>query len=149
MAKAAEEVVLVVDDEPENLDLIRRTCFGRWKVSAFDDPEKAVDFARGHRLAAVISDFRMPKMNGAEFLEAVCESDPTVSCVLVTAFGELPEVRDLSAKELVTRLLLKPWDVDEFLRAVEQAVHVTQMRRSVDTMKLSMKHAVAKKDEEK
>ena len=137
MADSVEEYLLVVDDEPENLDLIRRTCFGRWKVSAFADPVQAVGFAHTHRLAAVISDFRMPKMNGDEFLSKVCDEDPTVGCILVTAFGDLPEVRRLSEQDVVSRLLLKPWDVDEFLRAVEQAIELTKMRRSVANLTVS------------
>ncbi len=55
------DYLLVVDDKVESLDLISRTCFPRWQVSAFQDTVEAVSFAKDHRFAAVISDFRTPK----------------------------------------------------------------------------------------
>jgi len=71
--------LLIVDDEPNVLNALRRMCLNRTMLPAIPDPSvttlaspiEAIDYLRDHPVDLVISDFRMPDMDGATFLTRV------------------------------------------------------------------------------
>ncbi|MEO0969182.1 MAG: response regulator, partial [Cyanobacteria bacterium J06639_18] len=61
--------LMVVDDEPDNLDLLYRTFRRDFRVFKADNAKKALDILEKQgEMAVIISDQRMPEMNGTEFL---------------------------------------------------------------------------------
>jgi CheY-like chemotaxis protein len=75
------EKILLVDDEPLILKalvrLLQRTpclCDGRLfklELVTFSDPSKALEYVRNHQVSLVLSDYRMPGMDGVELLTAI------------------------------------------------------------------------------
>lgn len=85
------KVVLVVDDEPdilELLDLYMEEELPFVTVLGASTGEKALALLRDHRVDLIISDFRMPKMDGVELLSKAREAHPEVPRVLYTAYDD-------------------------------------------------------------
>ena len=127
--------LLFVDD-----DAAIRRVFGR----LFTGPDYQVDLAesgvQGLQLIedndydAIISDFRMPRMDGGEFLARACDRRPDSTRILVTAESDFDvAVRAVNRGE-VFRMIRKPWDDDALHFAVRLGVEMKRMRRERDDM---------------
>lgn len=112
--------ILVVDDEPKVIELVRKMLegYGYGVVSATDGPE-ALQQARTHRLDLILLDLAMPGMDGLEVLTRLRASKTTsqIPVVVVTARDDTRSI--LKAKELyVAEYLTKPFDFGALLNAV-------------------------------
>ena len=118
--------ILTVDDENAIVDIIKQSLQRQeFKVCAFTDPFKALaHFNSGskednHHI--VLSDIRMPGMNGYEFVRKVKESNPKVKVMLMSAFeindrefhNMLPDIK-------VEAFLQKPFSIQQLNNVVEK-----------------------------
>ncbi|MBI2901467.1 MAG: sigma-54-dependent Fis family transcriptional regulator [Planctomycetes bacterium] len=119
---SAEPLVLVVDDEPS----MRKVLAGILKqeniacLAAAGGPE-ALDLLHRHDVSVVITDLRMPGMDGLALLARVHEIDPTIEVILITAYGTEDVARE-ALKRRASDYIRKPFDRDEILFAVRKAV---------------------------
>jgi DNA-binding NtrC family response regulator len=118
---------LIVDDEPSVLHALQRTlrqaAFDEdWHVETFSDPQQAL--ARGSETAfdVVISDYRMPGMNGAEFLTAFKAIQPDAVRMVLSASTEFDTLINAINQAEVFRFIAKPWHAADLLEAIELAL---------------------------
>lgn len=112
--------ILVVDDEPFIAGLLRDVLERRgFKVEISEGGEPALARAASGEFQLVVSDFAIPGMNGLEFARALGSRRPSCRVMIVSAFldGETSEA--LSAEPNVVRLVRKPFDIFDLIRAVE------------------------------
>lgn len=87
-------MVLVVDDEPMTRSLLSRTLRPQYRVLSAADGQEALDlvWGTGEDLQLVVTDIRMPRLNGLELAERLRQLDhpPAVLFISGTAFGDLP-----------------------------------------------------------
>jgi response regulator RpfG family c-di-GMP phosphodiesterase len=137
-ASATLARVLVVDDEPHVLDAVRRMLRTEFLIETAADPVLALDAIRDTGpYAVVLSDFQMPRMNGAQFLAAARELHPDSSRILLTGQADLAGAAKVVNEGGILRLLLKPAGRPELsaaLHAGVQAYHaLTAERDLLDT----------------
>src|SRR5436309_10444045 len=78
--------LLAIDDDPQSLELVSEALAGdHLQILTAEDPEKALELIRRERPQIVLSDIRMPKMNGMELLSRILEVDPATDVILMTA----------------------------------------------------------------
>lgn len=112
--------ILVVDDDALICHALTRILRAEgYQVVAHRDP---LDAASEHEFAAVISDFMMPRMNGAELLGRLREANPHGARILLTAAADFKTASQAVNEAGVFRLLSKPWSSAELTTAVRQAV---------------------------
>jgi CheY-like chemotaxis protein len=121
-------VVVVVDDEPTNLELLVRTLEAQYTVHAFCDAREALQQIPGLKPELLLTDYRMPGMTGVQLLRALREGGMNLSSVLVTGFAELDEVVRASEEMLVTRVVAKPWRPKELRTQVELALGLHRLK---------------------
>src|ERR1700759_892835 len=115
--------LLIVDDEPGMRQLLVHV-FGRGaghNVRSAENGAKALELLRQEQADLIISDVKMPDMNGIELLRKVREVLPEVSVVLMTAFATVETAREafkLGADDFIQ----KPFDVDELKLIVAKAL---------------------------
>ena len=115
--------LLIVDDEPGMRQLLSHV-FGRGAghtVRAAENGAKALELLRGEPADLIISDVKMPDMNGIELLRRVREFLPDAGVVLMTAFATVETAREafkLGADDFIQ----KPFDVEELKLIVEKAL---------------------------
>jgi CheY-like chemotaxis protein len=117
------EKVLFVDDEPNVLDAIQRT------LRKHVEMQTAPSGAEGLRLlreagpfALVISDMRMPNMNGAQFLAKVREQEPDTVRMILSGQADLQATIAAVNDGHIYRFLNKPCPADQLLAAVEDGL---------------------------
>jgi DNA-binding NtrC family response regulator len=121
--------VLVVDDET-NLRAVLRGLLERdgYAVDEASDGRAALEKARTKSYAAVLTDLRMPEMDGAALLDALRRDHPELPVVLLTAHGTVQTAVDAMRRGAFD-FLTKPFDKDELARVVERAAASRLMRR--------------------
>lgn len=114
--------ILLVDDDPLMHDLIEAvlTREGHTLQHA-SDGQVGLAMLEQARFDLVLSDYVMPRMNGAEFLAGLRQSHPTLKCMMITANGT-PDVVISALREQVCDFLLKPFTIEELREAVRQAL---------------------------
>jgi GAF domain-containing protein len=115
--------ILVVDDEPDNLDLLYRTFHRDYKVLRAESGPAALEIlAREGEVAVIISDQRMPKMSGTEFLSMTAAQYPDVIRIILTGYTDVEDLVEAINAGKVFKYVTKPWDADELKALVSQAV---------------------------
>ncbi|MEU6476780.1 FAD-dependent oxidoreductase [Streptomyces sp. NPDC047017] len=125
MAQAAEAtrtVILTVDDDPGVSRAVARDLRRRYgqsyRIVRAESGESALDALRelklrGDLVAVILADFRMPRMNGIEFLEQALDVYPGARRVLLTAYADTNAAIDAINVVDLDHYLLKPWDPPE------------------------------------
>jgi DNA-binding NtrC family response regulator len=114
--------VLVVDDEPDNLDAFRFSFRKAFQISYAESGPQALDLLDRLDAAVIVSDQRMPKMNGIDFLRRAKERRPDVFAVLLTAYADLAVLADALNSGAVDRYIQKPWDSKELTAIIRQGI---------------------------
>jgi two-component system NtrC family sensor kinase len=115
--------ILYVDDEEINLELLELTFMNDFHVITAESAEKGLKLlSQNPDIHVVISDLKMPVMNGLDFIKEVKRVSPEKVCMLLTGFMESEIMLEGFNKELIFRYLMKPWDRDELLETVREAL---------------------------
>jgi putative two-component system response regulator len=120
--------VLCVDDEPDILKLMIR-LLERLDLSVItaSGPQAALELFDGGRFDLVITDVRMPGMDGHAFLAAIRERDPQVPVIVATGHASLDNaIRAL--RDGASGMLIKPFTADEFGQEVTAALERARIR---------------------
>ncbi|MBW3357375.1 FAD-dependent oxidoreductase [Streptomyces microflavus] len=119
---AGRTVILTVDDDPGVSRAIardlRRRYGGDYRIVRAESGESAVEALRelklrGDLVAVILADYRMPQMNGIEFLEEAIGVYPGARRVLLTAYADTGAAIDAINVVDLDHYLLKPWDPPE------------------------------------
>ncbi len=101
--------VLLVDDDPLLTAGLRRSLLHEgFDALTADDPHQALAMLEEREIDAIVSDYDMPGMNGAELLEIVCERWPSTVRLMLTGCSELGVAVEAINRGAVHRFFLKP-----------------------------------------
>lgn len=123
--------ILFVDDEPLVLEGLRRsthTMRHEWDMTFLDSSERALQFLERSPVDVVVSDMRMPGMNGAELLARVCEISPQTVRVMLTGNSDYQTAVDAVNQGHVFQFLLKPCEGEQLVESVRAAVKQHQLQ---------------------
>ncbi len=121
--------LLVVDDEDENLQSFRLNFKRAFTVHTALSAEDGLKVLEDQDIAIIITDQRMPGIEGTEFLEKARELRPDCLGILVTAFGDADVLVDAINRGQVFRYFHKPWRKPELEAAIKQAQDLYHLRR--------------------
>jgi GAF domain-containing protein/class 3 adenylate cyclase/two-component SAPR family response regulator len=123
--------LLVVDDEPDNLDLLYRTFHREFKVLKAENGPIALEIlAKEGDVAVIISDQRMPLMSGTEFLSLTATQYPDIIRIILTGYTDVEDLVEAINSGKVFKYVTKPWDDDELKAVVRQAVDTHNVLRA-------------------
>ena len=117
--------ILIVDDDADILKLLemRLTASG-YQVSSANSAQQALSLFSVNPPALVISDLRMPEMDGMALFEAIHRLNPTVPFILLTAHGSIPDAVH-ATQQGVFSFLTKPFESKDLLNQVQAALKIT------------------------
>ncbi|MDZ8185394.1 MAG: SpoIIE family protein phosphatase [Nostoc sp. ChiSLP02] len=114
--------LMVVDDEPDNLDLLYRTFRRDFQVYKANHAMGALEILdKVGEMAVIISDQRMPEMSGSEFFSRTVERYPDTIRILLTGFTDVEDLVDAINSGQVFKYITKPWNPERLRALVEQA----------------------------
>jgi two-component system response regulator GlrR len=120
-----QKTVLAVDDDPDILKLLgMRLQAAGYPVNTASNAEEALASIALNRPALVISDLRMPGMDGLQLFDIIHQKDPSLPVIMLTAHGSIPEAVDATQRG-VFGFLTKPFDSKSLLQQVEAALKMT------------------------
>jgi signal transduction histidine kinase/DNA-binding response OmpR family regulator len=124
-------VILFVDDEPDVLELLRRTFASdeRYEVLTAPGGSQALAILGSCRVDLLVTDQRMPGMTGVELIEAARRLDPELCALLLTAYTDPRDLVDAINRGQVWRYLVKPWEKADLKATVLRALEQVELRR--------------------
>lgn len=125
--------ILYVDDEPENLTGFKFVFRKSYDIFLANSGAEALDLLaeknqNGEPIQLVITDQRMPKMQGVDLLEQVAKNYPDTMRMIVTGYSDMEAVMDAINKGGAFRYLTKPWEPEHLTEAIEQALQTYRLR---------------------
>ena len=116
--------ILLVDDEERILRSLRMLFFANYNVRMTTDAHEAIRILREEQVHVIVSDQRMPIMQGSELLSIARKTSPATMRILLTGYSDL-EASIASVNEgEVFRYLLKPWNAVDVKEVVAQAAAI-------------------------
>ncbi|TAF05636.1 MAG: response regulator [Nostocales cyanobacterium] len=115
--------ILVVDDEPDNLDLLYRSFYREYQVLRANSGPAALELlAQEGDIAVIISDQRMPMMSGTEFLSLTATQYPDIIRIILTGYTDVEDLVEAINSGKVFKYVTKPWEAEELKAVVRQAL---------------------------
>lgn len=116
--------LLFVDDEPEMLNSYQRSFRKLYDISVAPNGEEAINILKsGKTVHVILSDFKMPKMNGVEFLSKAKEIQPNAVRILITGFADLQTSITAVNEGNIFRFLTKPISVENLNIVIQEAIN--------------------------
>lgn len=115
--------ILYVDDEEINLELFQLTFLDELDVTTANSAMAGLEILDANPdIQVIISDLKMPVMNGLDFIKEVKLKNSGRVCMLLTGFMESEIMMEGFNKELIFRYLMKPWKRDELMETIQGAI---------------------------
>lgn len=121
--------IMCVDDEPSILESLERLFKSHFEVLTCENATTALGTLQAHPdCAVVLSDYRMPDMNGVEFLREVRQIYPLTSRAILSGQIDLAKVSEAINRHDIHKFFLKPWE-NEYLTV--QMMEALQLHRTL------------------
>ncbi|MCA9051265.1 MAG: response regulator, partial [Planctomycetaceae bacterium] len=120
---AQRAAILFVDDELNIVRACRRILRSTGaEIVTTTSAKEAVELAKNRSFSVVVSDQRMPEMEGTELLEQIRQIQPDSVRIILTGYADISAAVDAINRGAVFRFLNKPWDDDGLRSVIRQAV---------------------------
>ena len=121
--------ILLVDDEENNLMLLYRTLRGKYDIVKTTSPLDAIELMKTQTFHLILSDHKMPEMDGVELLKHVYENYPETVRILVTAFSDISILIGSINDAKIYRYIKKPFNPTELELVVEAGLEYFQLKK--------------------
>jgi response regulator RpfG family c-di-GMP phosphodiesterase len=140
-----QPTVLCVDDEPNILSALRRLFRGAGlQVRTAVGGAAGLALLETESVDLVISDMRMPEMDGTEFLHQVRLRWPETMRLLLTGYSDVSSIIEAINRGEIYRYISKPWDDNDIVLIVRQALE----RKALEQEKRRLEELTARQNEE-
>ncbi len=107
--------ILYVDDESPNLRGFRTTFRRFFNVYTALGPMEAMEIVRNNPIHLVVSDHRMPEMNGTDLLQEIYLFNPAIRRMILSGFIKRDELKDAVESFGIHGFVSKPWDFEDLM----------------------------------
>ena len=115
--------VLLVDDEESILNSLRRLLRGQpYELLLATSGAQALEVMEQHSIDLVMTDARMPNMDGATLLAHIHRLYPTTTRILLTGYADMPTIIKAINEGQIHRYISKPWNDEEMLLTLRQSL---------------------------
>jgi response regulator RpfG family c-di-GMP phosphodiesterase len=129
-ASATQPTLLFVDDEPGILSSLKRLFRPHgYRILTAGSGAEGLQLLEHEAVDLVVSDMRMPEMDGAKFLEAVRARWPEVIRILLTGYADIGSTVSAINRGEVYRYIAKPWDDNDIVLIVRKALERAALER--------------------
>ena len=129
MPDPLRSTLLVVDDDPLILDLLRQSFEQLYAVHCASSGEAALEILASEAIDLVITDQRLPGITGLDMLSRARRTQPDLSAILLTAYTDPENLIAAINAGHVYRYVVKPWRADELMMTVRNALENVELRR--------------------
>ena len=122
--KNEKHTILLVDDEVNNLQLLRRTLRNDYNIITASNGKEALEIVegKGDEIALIVSDQKMPEMEGTEFLKRVAGEYPDIVKILLTGHLDVDAIVDSINDCHLYQYIVKPFDPEELKMTIDSGI---------------------------
>ena len=132
--------ILVVDDEPKQLEILGKILrMEGWEVETSPSGEKALELLRAAPPQVLLTDLKMPGMDGISLLEHAAREAPSTAAIVMTAHGTVDTAVE-AMKKGAFDYLTKPLERDELVLTLERALETVLLRRENRSLRAELKN---------
>jgi class 3 adenylate cyclase len=140
LEQAEKPEILYIDDEEDNL-LVFKAAFRRhYKVHTAQSGEEGLAILKEKDVSLVITDQRMPRMTGVQFLQHLPEEKDLIRMIL-TGYSDMESIIEAINTGKVYRYIVKPWDKEELKMTMDNAIEAFRLRRANKQLIQELKNA--------
>ncbi len=129
--------ILIVDDEKEMQEVLKETLKAarefECSINTAGDGKEGLDRVKKKDYDVILSDYKMPNMDGIEFLKKVRSKCPDALRIMITGHGDLTVAKEAINEADIHQYLEKPVDKDELRHYIYQGLERKKVRESKDT----------------
>lgn len=142
---ASAPLVLYVDDERPNRIVFEQSLKSEFRIKCVADAKSALDVLTNEEVAVLVTDIRMPEIDGLELCRIVKERHPQALRMVITAFSDIDPILRAINEGLVARYIIKPFERDELMQVLRWATELWSfgkesaelLRRMLETERLA------------
>lgn len=128
--------IMFVDDELNVLKAMRRIFRQEnYEITTAESADQALDIIRQKEMHVIISDFRMPGMNGGDFLKKVKEIHPRTIRIMLTGHADVNAVMGAINEGAVYKFITKPWNDDDLRLTISLAIEKFELVEENNSLK--------------
>jgi PAS domain S-box-containing protein len=135
--------VLIIDDEVEVLESLRRQLNREFEVITANSGEAALALLKSELFDVIISDQRMPNISGTELLDHARSLNPDTVRILLTGYSDQQALIEAVNRAGIDGYMTKPWDLVEIRTTVRDAVEASRLRTDKRRLLLQLQTANA------
>ncbi|MGA7562993.1 MAG: response regulator [Desulfobaccales bacterium] len=130
------ERILVVDDEPNMLRLLKTILMDKtgYEVTTTNNPLEVSKMLQGDRYHVVISDLKMPLVDGMDLIEIIRKIDQTLPIIIITAYGTI-ETAEEAVQKGAYDFITKPFRKETILITIRRALEWRRMQEELQALK--------------
>lgn len=118
-------VLLYVDDEPLNLKLFEINFRNKFEVVTSESPFEGMDILKSNsNIGIVISDMKMPGMNGIEFIRKARNEFPNLVYFILTGFDITDEISAALSEGVISKYFRKPFNINEVETSIKHTLNL-------------------------
>jgi len=116
-----KKVILYVDDEPFNLMILANVFEKKYTIITAESGHEGLEkLSNNPAISIIISDMKMPGMNGVEFIRKAKTKCPHISCFILTGCEIVEEISNALEEKLILKYFSKPFNKQNIEQAIEE-----------------------------
>ena len=126
--------ILCVDDEKSVLKALERLFLDTdYEIMTAESGEEGLEILRNNEhIQLVVSDYRMPRMNGVDFLKEVCKLQPDTVRIVLSGYADTAAIVEAINEGKIYKFIPKPWNDDELKVTLSKALeHYFTKRKNI------------------
>jgi signal transduction histidine kinase len=120
--------ILYVDDEKSNLNIFKNTFRRRYNIFTAESGFEGLEILECNDIDLILTDQRMPEMNGVEFLKKVMVRHPKPNRILITGYTDFKALKDAVNEAKIYQYIQKPWDEEDIQLIIDSALEIFKLK---------------------
>jgi len=126
-APVTEQTLLLVDDEPNILNALKRLLRrDGYRIFTAGSGSEALELLASHRIQVIVSDHRMPGMSGVEFLSRARDLYPHTRRIILSGYSDIGTLTDAINRGAVWKFISKPWEDESLKSEIKRAFELRE-----------------------
>ncbi len=138
--------ILYVDDEEHNLISFKASFRREYQIYTATSGEEGLEIVRNQPIDLIITDQRMPKMTGIQFLERTLPEYPDTIRIILTGFSDVEAIIGAINSGRVFRYITKPWDETELRMTLENARQLSELSKNNKALMVQLQKKVEEQE---
>jgi signal transduction histidine kinase len=120
--------ILYIDDEKENLSGFKYVFKKHYHVHVAISADQGWEVLKEHPIKVIITDQRMPRTTGTQFLEKAAREYPSIFRIILTGYTDVQDIIAAINKGKIFQFIRKPWDKDEVKVIIDNAIQLYDVK---------------------